>query len=430
MSAICRLSTFHRTTVPFNSLHSKTRLDHPTFFSRAFSQASPNVRSDKTLTEQGRQTVWLSGNKLKASYDSMRDHLMDLVVNMGLSAVASPILSGTWMVLTEQMLQESPVAMTCLVAGGAYIANQAMEFSRVKQYAKWSVLSDASGPSRYEEINQKVKQIISGNNPKIHLTTSGLKISGTLGDPKQPSQAVEHALLQINSLNRLVIPSCTLDRNAKDCIDFTTERWSTRINFPLAILYLIAMTSKDHKHRRLDDYVVMAASAYTIHDYFSGPSVDEARRKLSSYLEKAETPSEVLRLLINYQDLNGGMSFLTEWAKNVDTLAIRVGRTGSLILYKNRNFSIGGPYPIQQFPSKNLASRIEPVIETSELEETPSPPKSNKFWYYLDQANQEFGPMSYDALQEAWIAGKISLNSYVWNEDLENWIRFEEIEKN
>lgn len=78
--------------------------------------------------------------------------------------------------------------------------------------------------------------------------------------------------------------------------------------------------------------------------------------------------------------------------------------------------------------AQNSYTPPEPAIETIEPEEAPPPPKSNKFWYYLDQVNQQFGPMSYDALQEAWKEGKISLNTYVWNEDLENWTRFEEIE--
>lgn len=49
-----------------------------------------------------------------------------------------------------------------------------------------------------------------------------------------------------------------------------------------------------------------------------------------------------------------------------------------------------------------------------------------KFWYYLDPQNKQFGPMSFDALTRAWHAGTITQKTYVWNENLEHWIRFED----
>jgi len=50
-----------------------------------------------------------------------------------------------------------------------------------------------------------------------------------------------------------------------------------------------------------------------------------------------------------------------------------------------------------------------------------------KFWYYLDQENHQFGPMSFEALNQAWKDGKVSINTYVWNEDLESWKPFGEL---
>ncbi|MDE3045192.1 MAG: DUF4339 domain-containing protein [Verrucomicrobiota bacterium] len=45
----------------------------------------------------------------------------------------------------------------------------------------------------------------------------------------------------------------------------------------------------------------------------------------------------------------------------------------------------------------------------------------NKFWYYLDPSHQQVGPMSYEAVSNAWKEGKISPKTFVWNEDLEEW---------
>jgi hypothetical protein len=67
----------------------------------------------------------------------------------------------------------------------------------------------------------------------------------------------------------------------------------------------------------------------------------------------------------------------------------------------------------------------EPVVTAPPPEpETPLTPfllDSKKFWYYLDPSNQQFGPMSADALGDAWKKGDVTLDTYVWNEDFENW---------
>lgn len=77
-------------------------------------------------------------------------------------------------------------------------------------------------------------------------------------------------------------------------------------------------------------------------------------------------------------------------------------------------------------PNKKAVPK--PVIENPVVltEISPSPisvPTSQmeKFWYYLDQKNQQYGPMSFNALRTALEDGKITINTYVWNEEMENW---------
>jgi len=52
------------------------------------------------------------------------------------------------------------------------------------------------------------------------------------------------------------------------------------------------------------------------------------------------------------------------------------------------------------------------------------PSHREKLWYYLAGDNQQHGPMSFDALLRALRDGKVSKNSFVWNETLENWQPF------
>ena len=50
-----------------------------------------------------------------------------------------------------------------------------------------------------------------------------------------------------------------------------------------------------------------------------------------------------------------------------------------------------------------------------------------KLWYYLDGERQQCGPMSFDALNREWRDGKLHVQSFVWNDELENWKRLEEV---
>ncbi len=45
----------------------------------------------------------------------------------------------------------------------------------------------------------------------------------------------------------------------------------------------------------------------------------------------------------------------------------------------------------------------------------------DKFWYYLDPSHEQHGPISHTALTSAFKEGKISLSTYVWNEEMAEW---------
>lgn len=52
---------------------------------------------------------------------------------------------------------------------------------------------------------------------------------------------------------------------------------------------------------------------------------------------------------------------------------------------------------------------------------------SSKFWYYLDAAHQQHGPMSLDALTKAWKEGTVLPTSFVWHEGLPDWKPLQEM---
>lgn len=46
---------------------------------------------------------------------------------------------------------------------------------------------------------------------------------------------------------------------------------------------------------------------------------------------------------------------------------------------------------------------------------------NDKVWYYLDSANAQVGPMSYNALASAWQQGAVLPTNFVWHEELPEW---------
>ncbi len=66
-------------------------------------------------------------------------------------------------------------------------------------------------------------------------------------------------------------------------------------------------------------------------------------------------------------------------------------------------------------------------VKRQEVQFVPKKSEPHKFWYYLDPENKQFGPMSLNGLKSALKDGKIDLQTYVWNEDLESWKKFGEV---
>jgi hypothetical protein len=66
----------------------------------------------------------------------------------------------------------------------------------------------------------------------------------------------------------------------------------------------------------------------------------------------------------------------------------------------------------------------EPDPMTIDVTPKLDPIHENKCWYYLDPQNQQFGPMSFDGLKRAWKEGKVEDKTYVWNENLDDWLPF------
>lgn len=52
---------------------------------------------------------------------------------------------------------------------------------------------------------------------------------------------------------------------------------------------------------------------------------------------------------------------------------------------------------------------------------------SGCFWYYLNEANEQKGPMSLMALTQALKKGEVAPSTFVWNEELPEWKALQEL---
>ncbi len=51
------------------------------------------------------------------------------------------------------------------------------------------------------------------------------------------------------------------------------------------------------------------------------------------------------------------------------------------------------------------------------------------YWYYLDEEREQKGPISRDALTQAWQKGDVESNTFVWHEELTAWKPLQELIK-
>lgn len=86
-----------------------------------------------------------------------------------------------------------------------------------------------------------------------------------------------------------------------------------------------------------------------------------------------------------------------------------------------------------------LALFFAPKVVAKE-EKTPLPQKKQesesylygpigKFWYYVNGNQEQVGPMSYEAISTEWKTGKLSKETLVWNEDMNEWESLEKLVK-
>ncbi len=81
-------------------------------------------------------------------------------------------------------------------------------------------------------------------------------------------------------------------------------------------------------------------------------------------------------------------------------------------------------------PPKIATALVTDTSSEKQRQNDTSPDLSSKdmatrppeiLWYYLDKENNQYGPMSFNALKSAWNCEEIDPCTYVWNENMKEW---------
>lgn len=106
------------------------------------------------------------------------------------------------------------------------------------------------------------------------------------------------------------------------------------------------------------------------------------------------------------------------------------GAIGFLVLYllpsKKNPFTFTSSIP-NSIQASSKVEKVPTENTTNPPSSTALPSVSQKLWYYLNEENERFGPMGFKLLKQAWIEDQISRETYVWNEDMENWKPVKEV---
>ncbi len=90
-------------------------------------------------------------------------------------------------------------------------------------------------------------------------------------------------------------------------------------------------------------------------------------------------------------------------------------------------FGIFGLVLLYVLPPKKVKQVTEPIQTEPVKVEEEALPEPATLWYYLDEDNNQFGPMSFDLIEDAWEEQRIGEKTYLWNESMEDWKTLESI---
>jgi hypothetical protein len=78
-------------------------------------------------------------------------------------------------------------------------------------------------------------------------------------------------------------------------------------------------------------------------------------------------------------------------------------------------------------PEEKAVSEGNPLEKPKEIQEGHLSYFRLKEWYYLSSAREQVGPSPYSTLRDMWKLKKITDQTYVWSDGMENWKKISEI---
>lgn len=85
--------------------------------------------------------------------------------------------------------------------------------------------------------------------------------------------------------------------------------------------------------------------------------------------------------------------------------------------------------PVEEKEEESHEEEFEVTGENELIPEAPASSDNYRFrdWFYLDEKNQQSGPISFHMLRKVWLQGKVSRDTFVWSEGMESWQKVQDL---
>lgn len=137
---------------------------------------------------------------------------------------------------------------------------------------------------------------------------------------------------------------------------------------------------------------------------------------------------------MNYMEIYLSLILLALIGFGSSTLAKRKGRNPITWFFIGFFFGLLGLLFLFFLPNPNSKresirqERTEAIDEKRDATDiNPNSPYKEMQWYYLDSEHQSIGPLYYAELLQAWINGRASIKSFVWQSSMKDWMQIQNL---
>lgn len=265
-----------------------------------------------SLRASNYDVVHLPKNSLKFGYKHFHEAFFESL-HKALGAGSFSGLAAGYLTYLSQDILGCLFSSGGLLAGGvaaSFYAKEALEIYRSTQRSiPFSSLT--GGPSRFEEENKAIIELLQKGPARVFFTYSGFSILGRV----RPSLVGDSPLItqeKIKNLRTVTIPFAALSKHVPP-ISLPSIFWKGTTD----VLREIRNGVK---------------SPFDLYPVFCAPW-EEERKKINALWKEVKNPEEIMQIIVDGHNLREGAEYLSDWVQNQKgKLNITVNSFGQIVL--------------------------------------------------------------------------------------------------